>query len=472
MRTLLVLSSLFVVASTPLPAGAPVQAASQASLSGVWEGAIDTPGAALKIVATFRSGPDGPSGTIDIPQQGATGLTLRALTFADAGVRFELATGSVPAVFDGRIDGDRLSGTFTQGPFTGTFTMTRRGVAPAPLPAPPPYRVESLSVRNGAVTLAGTLTRPDEPRGPVPAVVLLTGSGPQNRDEEIFGFKVFATIADHLTRQGIAVYRYDDRGVGESTGTMATTTAEDFAGDALAAVARLKTMAGIDPARIGLVGHSEGGTVAAIAAARSTDVGFIVMLAGTAVPGDQVLRQQARDGALANGATPAQVDRIVAAHRAVTDGVLADVPADDLSRRLRALIDAQVDAAPGAQLASPGDRDAYVAKTLLGATVQMRSPWMKSMLGFDPAPVLRQLRVPVFAVFGALDMQVPPSLHEAPARQALAANQRATLKVYPEANHLFQRAKTGRVTEYASLDKAFVLGLLDDVARWILDAGR
>jgi len=342
----------------------------------------------------------------------------------------------------------------------------------APLPAPPPYRVESLSVSNGEITLAGTLTRPDEPSGPVPAVVLITGSGPQNRDEDIFGFKVFAAIADHFTRRGIAVYRYDDRGVGESTGTMATATTEDFAGDALAAVARLKTMPGIDPTRIGLAGHSEGGAVAAIAAARSADVAFVVMLAGTAVPGDQVLRQQARDIAMANGATPAQVDQIVAAHRAVTGAVLRDAAADEQARLLRTLIEAQIDAAPAAQAAMLGDRKAYVDKTLIGASAQMTSPWMKFMLTFDPATALRKVTVPVYAAFGALDMQVPPSLHEAPMRQALARNPRAAITVYDSANHLFQRARTGQVAEYATLAKAFAPGLLDDIAKWILAAGR
>jgi pimeloyl-ACP methyl ester carboxylesterase len=306
----------------------------------------------------------------------------------------------------------------------------------------------------------------------VPAVVLITGSGPQTRDEEVFGFKVFATLADGLTRRGLAVYRYDDRGVGESTGTLATSTTADFAGDALAAVARLRETPGIDAARVGLLGHSEGGTAAAIAAARSRDVAFVVMLAGTATPGDAVLRQQARDIAVARGATPDQVERIVAAHRAATEAVLAGAPPDEQARAVRALVDAQVDAAPAAMQAAIGDRTAYVDATVKQATVQMSSPWMKFMLAFDPATALRKVSVPVLAAFGALDTQVPPSMHEAPLRAALSSNGRTSVRIYPGANHLFQRARTGQVDEYATLEKAFVPGLVADIAQWVLATGR
>lgn len=279
----------------------------QDKLSGAWEGSIDLPSGQLQIALVIRADGERFTGAVDIPQQGAIGLPLRAITLKGSDVRFELAPGGPVAIFDGTIDNGRMTGTFTQGPFTGTFTLTRKSDAPAAAP-PPPYRVESVTATNGYVTLAGTLTRPEQADGLLPAVVLITGSGPQNRDEEVFGFKVFATLADHLTRQGIAVYRYDDRGVAESTGTFPTATTDDFAADALSALAKVRTLPGIDPKRVGLVGHSEGGTAAAIAAARSPDAAFIVMLAGTAVPGDQVLRQQARDIAIARNATPAQVD--------------------------------------------------------------------------------------------------------------------------------------------------------------------
>jgi uncharacterized protein len=248
----------------------PVHQPTQSSLAGRWQGTIDIPAANLKldIGLDFRAEGDGFTGTIDIPQQGAKGAPLRAISLKGPAVRFELAPPVGPAaVFDGTLKGDQIDGTFAQGPGTGTFALTRAADAPQARPEPPPYVVESLNVMNGDVRLAGTLTRPKG--GGVPAVVLVTGSGPQDRDEDIFGFKVFATLADALTRQGIAVYRYDDRGVGQSTGSLAKATTEDFAGDALAAVAKLRTIDGIDPKRVGILGHSEGAAVAALAAAKS-----------------------------------------------------------------------------------------------------------------------------------------------------------------------------------------------------------
>lgn len=336
---------------------------------------------------------------------------------------------------------------------------------------PAPYRTEPLTVTNGDVSLAGTLTIPHG-KGPFPAVVLITGSGAQNRDEEVFGFKVFGVLADHLTRNGIAVYRHDDRGVGESTGRMAASTTADFGNDALAGVARLAAMPEIDPARIGLLGHSEGAAAAAIAAATSPAVTFVVMLAGPSIPGDVVTRRQAADGARAMGAGSEVVAKIEAAHRAMTEAVRSHASTDDITVALKALITAQVEGAPAAQRAMIGDTPAWVEKSYRPHLAQIVSPWMKFFVTFDPADALRTITVPVFAAFGGLDTQVLPELNEDPMRRALAGNARATIKVYPEANHLFQRAKTGLVTEYAMLEKAFLPGLLDDVTTWIQTATR
>lgn len=337
--------------------------------------------------------------------------------------------------------------------------------------APPPYRSEPLTVTNGDVTLAGTLTVPHG-KGPFPAVVLLTGSGGQSRDEEVFGFKVFGVLADHLTRNGIAVYRHDDRGVGQSTGSIATSTTADFGDDALAGIARLASMPEIDPARIGLLGHSEGAAAAAIAAAKSPAVKFVVLLAGAALPGDVVTRRQAADGARAMGADAETVAKIEAAHRAMTEAVRRGATADEVAVALKALMTAQVEGAPPSQRAMVGDVPAWVEKNYRPHLAQISSPWMRFFTTFDPADALQKVTVPVFAAFGALDTQVLTELNEAPMRQALAGNARAAIKVYPEANHLFQRAKTGLVTEYATLEKAFLPGLLDDVTTWILTATR
>jgi pimeloyl-ACP methyl ester carboxylesterase len=336
---------------------------------------------------------------------------------------------------------------------------------------PAPYRSEPLSVTNGAVTLSGTLTIPNGP-GPFPAVVLITGSGGQNRDEEVAGFKVFGVLADHLTRNGIAVYRHDDRGIGQSTGRIATSTTADFADDALAGVARLAAMPEIDPARIGLLGHSEGAAAAAIAAAKSPAVKFIVMLAGSGISGELVTRRQATDAAKAMGATDDAVARIERAYRAVTETLRSGASAEVLAAAVKDLITAQIEAQPAAQRAAIGDVPAFVESRYRQAVATFTSPWMQFFMTFDPAATLRKVTVPVFGAFGTLDTQVLPELNEGPIRQALAGNARATIKVYPEANHLFQRAKTGLVGEYATLEKAFLPGLLDDVTTWIQAATR
>jgi uncharacterized protein len=331
----------------------------------------------------------------------------------------------------------------------------------------PPYRTEALSVTNGSVTLSGTLTVPQGP-GPFPAVVLITGSGAQNRDEEVAGFKVFAVLADHLTRNGVAVFRHDDRGISQSTGRIPTSTTADFADDALAGIARLAAMPEIDPARIGLLGHSEGAAAAAIAAAKSPNVKFIVMLAGPGIPGHLVTRRQATDAAKAMGAADDAVARIDREYRAVTDTLRGGASEDALATAVKNLITAQLEAQPAAQRAAIGDIPTFVEQRYRQAVRDFTLPWMQFFMTFDPAEALRKVSVPVFGAFGILDTQVLPELNERPVREALAGNSRATIKVYPEANHLFQRAKTGLVSEYGTLDKSFLPGLLDDVTTWIL----
>lgn len=442
-------------------------------LAGVWKGAISVAGTALPMTVTFTDAASGPVGMIDI--QGARGLTLQRVQHSGARVHFELPAGPGVAVFDGTLDAGTIKGTFRQGQANGTFTLTRDAAASAAMLAPappPPYREENVTFANGAVKLAGTLTIP-EGSGPFPAVVMLTGSGPQNRDEELFGFKPFRVIADHLTRHGIAVLRYDDRGVGGSSGDLRTSTTADFAADALAGLAFLAARPDIVPTRIGLFGHSEGAVAAAIAASRSSRVAFIVMMAGTAVRGDQVLRRQARDVARQLGATEAQVATITAAHRKLTDAIMSGAASDVLAADIRELSRAQIAGQSQAVRAAIGDVDAYIERAMPATLAQMQSPWMKAFLELDPATVIAQVKCPILALFGSLDTQAPPDLNRAPLEAAAArgGNSRLTVKVYPQANHLFIKAVTGSVAEYPTLEKVFVPGLLDDVTAWIDGVG-
>jgi pimeloyl-ACP methyl ester carboxylesterase len=319
---------------------------------------------------------------------------------------------------------------------------------------PYPYHDEDVSYENKAqnVTLAATLTIPLG-KGPFPGVVLITGSGPQDRDESLLGHKPFLVLSDYLTRHGIAVLRADDRGVGKSTGVFAKGTTADFATDAEAGVAYLKTRAEIDPHKIGLVGHSEGGLIAPMVAARNKDVAFIVMMAGTGVPGDQILPAQGEAIEVASGKSPEQASRNAANERAML--TLVETEKDDavLQKELKEKMAGEV---PEAQI---------------GLQIsQITSVWFRYFLTYDPATALRKVTCPVLAINGSLDKQVLPSQNLPAIRKALAesGNQHVEVDELPGLNHLFQTAKTGAPAEYSQIEETMSPVALDKMATWIL----
>ena len=449
-----VLCMLRIEAQDPGPAG----------ISGPWEGTIQVAAGTLQVRVVFTEAPGELRAAIDIPQQSAVGLPLAAVARTGSNVHFELPTPAARAVFDGRVSGNTWRGTFAQAQVSGTFELTR--IAAAGNAPKAPYAEQDITVTNGPVRLAGTLTIPVG-SGPFPFIVMITGSGPQNRDEDIFGFKVFQVLADRFARSGVAVYRYDDRGVGGSTGNVANATTPDFAADALAALAALQRRPDIDASRMGVLGHSDGATAAAIAASRSRDVSFAILMAPPGLRGEDLLRQQAIDGARGLGADDAAVARIAAAHRSVTTLLVKKAPAEELATAVKNLIKAQYDSMPAAQQQALGDRDAFAEKTYAPALAQLQSPWLRAMIEFDHASPLRDVTCPVLVLFGRLDMQVPPAQNEPPVRTALARNSRATIAVLDGANHLFQPARTGQPAEYAMLEKAFVPGFLEQITAWV-----
>jgi pimeloyl-ACP methyl ester carboxylesterase len=445
----------------------------QTAPSGRWEGAIVVLGSELGMSVDFTTGDSGLSATMDIPQQSAKGLPLRQVRYEAPTVHFELLGGPGLAVFEGTLDGDSITGSFSQSGVTGTFYLRPAGAAKSAVPPPPaepvPYLEEEVTFTNGDVTLAGTLTIP-EGQGPFPAVVLITGSGAQNRDEEIFGLRPFRWIADYLTRHGIAVLRYDDRGVGGSSGTIQTATSEDFAQDALAGISLLAKRGDIRPDAIGLVGHSEGGIVAPMAAVRSPSVAFTVLLAGTAVTGEEILYAQGEAILRANGATAEQL-RI---QREVQEMLFRAVRTNEGWEEAQQIVEQQARAAiaelPEEQRAAIPDLDTFVRTRAQQQLIAVQLPWFRFFLDFDPATVLEKVNVPVLALFGEKDLQVPPDVNVGPMRAALerAPTKDFTIEVIPGANHLFQEAVTGSPNEYATLKKEFVPGFLDLMTRWIL----
>ena len=333
---------------------------------------------------------------------------------------------------------------------------------------PTPYATEEVAFTNGDVTLAGTLSLPDGP-GPFPAVVLVSGSGPQDRDEYLGGgiaIRPFELLANALTPAGIAVLRYDDRGVGASTGEFAAGDLNDFADDAEAAITYLTTRDDIDQEHIGLIGHSEGGAIAAILGARNADLDFIVSLAGLGAAGEDVLILQTRLMLEAEGAAPEEVQAQVDLMTQVA-ALLNDPEALEEAIYEAAL--AQAAAMPQEQQDAIGDIESYARTLAAQQATQLQAPSVRALLEFDPAPGWARTSVPVLAIFGGKDKQVDATQNAAPLLEALTqgGNTDVTVVVLPDANHLFQAAGSGALSEYATLPPEFTPDLLPIIIDWI-----
>jgi hypothetical protein len=447
--------------------------ASSQSPDGPWVGSISVLGTELKIMVTFATKGDSVSASIDIPQQMALGLLLRNVSWRPPKTHFELPAGPGLAVFDGTIVKETINGEFTQAGISGTFRLergkdVRAAAPPAPPEPPPPYSVEEITFNADSVRIAGTLTIPPG-KGRHPAVVLITGSGPHNRDEELLGFKTFRIIADHFTRHGLAVLRCDDRGVGGSTGSKTLSTTADHADDVLAAVKLLQGRPDINPAQVGLCGHSEGGIIAPIVAAKSKDVAFIVLIAGPAVTGDKLILFQLEVLMRGGGAGEEQIRKSLDQQRRLIECVRTGRGWDLMAEELRKEIAASFASLPPGTREGIADSAAFVNKNVETSLAAARTPWVRYLIECDPVPTLHDVSCPVLAIFGELDMQVPVSLNRKPMEAALAKSKTKDWKVevLPKANHLFLTAVTGSPAEYATLEKKFVPGFLDLMTDWI-----
>ncbi len=335
-------------------------------------------------------------------------------------------------------------------------------------PVPPfPYSEEPVKFENAAdgVTLAGTLTLP-EGEGRHPAVILISGSGPQDRDESLMGHKPFLVLADYLTRRGIAVLRYDDRGTAESTGNYAAATVEDFARDASAAVDFLAAHPGVDPARIGLAGHSEGGLVAPMVASRRDGVAFLVLLAATGVDGARVIESQSAAMRRAAGGEEAAIRVEQAVNRAVFDVVLESEPGSDFWPEVERAVEAVLETVPAAERESVAAR----VRTAVGAQRNIiQSDWFRFFLAYDPRPALRKVSCPVLAITGSKDLQVLPHLNLPQIEKALEQGGNPDFEVaeLEGLNHLFQQAETGAIGEYIEIAETFNPAALERIGDWI-----
>ena len=430
--------------------------------AGHWEGAVELPTGELAMMVDLEHGEEGWSGTIDIPLQGAEGVPLEDISIEGERVAFAIQGPPGDPTFTGKLADGEIRGEFRQGGGTFPFHLGREAVelpARPQEPQPPfPYRSEEITYENGAVTLAGTLTLPPGP-GPFPAAVLITGSGAQDRDETLLGHKPFLVLADHLTRSGIAVLRSDDRGVGGSTGSVRDSTSADFADDALAAVRLLSERSEIDNARIGLIGHSEGGLVAPLAAVRGEGIAYLVLLAGPGVPASELLATQVERISLSGGAEPETAKRQVALLREAFEALGADLAEDALLERLMDVGRRQA-ALEGADL-----EDEVIRQQV----EMMLSPWFRFFADYDPRHTLEKVRSPVLALNGDLDTQVDTeqNLRAIEAALARGGNEDVTAISFPDLNHLFQHAKTGNPAEYATIEETLAPEVLEHISKWI-----
>jgi pimeloyl-ACP methyl ester carboxylesterase len=446
-------------------AGSPADDAE--TIEGLWQGTVSYPGLDLRVVFKIYRAPDGSLTAVMIqPDQGEQEIPVSSLTLVDDRVRLEVPAAG--ARFEGRLarEGSAIRGRWARGDLSLPLVLIRVTEISRPhrpqTPTPPfPYDVLDVAFVNpfGPAKLAGSLTIPKEPR-PCPAVLLISGGGAQDRDNTILGHRPFLVMADHLTRRGIAVLRVDDRGVGDSTGDRSGATSADYADDALAGVALLKSLAEIDPRRIGLVGHSEGGIIATLAAAQSRDVAFVVLLAAPGLPGERYFDQYDESLGRSLGLPAETIERTRELHHRIYAVLKAEPDRDRAERRIRALFDRFHPDMPEERLQVSLDR--YLR------------PWFRFMLSHDPADTLARLTCPVLALFGEKDVQVPPEGNADAVRRALAAggNADSRVEVLPDLNHFFQTATTGAPSEYGEIEQTIEPSVLDLIATWICGGRR
>jgi pimeloyl-ACP methyl ester carboxylesterase len=442
------------------------------SVEGTWQGTLKVGAFELRLAFKIKKKPDGSlTATMDSIDQGAKDIPADSVTWKDPNLKMELK--KIPGVFEGKTNKDysQFEGNWKQGGRSLPLTIKRVEKAtelrrPQEPKKPYPYVEEEVSYENprADVKLAGTLTRP-QGEGPFPAVLLIAGSGPHGRNEEVLGHKVFLVLADYLTRRGIVVLRSDKRGVGKSTGKYDEATSADFAADALAGVQFLETLPQVDPHKIGLIGHSEGGIVAPMAAARSRDVAFIVLMAGTGVTGEEILYRQGADVLKTMGVD----DKAIAQHRVVLERMFR-VLKEEKDRKATEKKMHEAIAQEIAKLSEEDKKKAEAQKAVIEGQVQlMLSPWMRYFLMFDPQATLSLVHCPVLAINGVKDVQVAADINLPAIEKALRAggNRDVTVRELPNLNHLFQTSKTGAVSEYAQIEETMSSTALALMGDWI-----
>ena len=404
---------------------------------------------------------------MDSPKQGAFGLTVTKTSFEDSILKLVIQSAGI--TYKGNYDEAEkiITGTFQQATMNLPLVLTKSKehmespgspTRPQEPTGPFPYYTEDVSFKNSLdnISLSGTLSLPKE-TGNFPAVVLISGSGPHSRDSEMFGHKPFLVLSDHLTKNGIAVLRFDERGVGESEGEFDKATSKDLARDVQAALSYLNSRDEIAVNKIGLIGHSEGGMIAPMLANNTTEVDFIVLLAGQGLPGDTNLLLQKKILEQRSGIDSVSIDQSQRIFKEAYE-IITSLEGERMLSELRAHFEKEF-----------GDS---LPENQLNSLIQgLSTPWMRFYLKYDPRPVLDNLNIPILALFGENDFQVPAQENSKIIKEsfARAGNERGKVIVMEDLNHLFQQSETGLPGEYGEIEQTISPEVLEVVTQWILE---
>ena len=438
---------------------------------GSWNGALKVQGIELRLVFNITKTDDGFQSTMDSPDQGAKGIPVASTIFE--GDKLTISMPNMGIEYKATlVKADELEGTFKQGGQSFPMNLSKKAVEQSVIrksqePVTPfSYRSEEVTFINKVdnVTLSGTLTLPKK-KGNYPVVVLISGSGPQNRDGELLGHKPFLVISDYLTKNGIGVLRFDDRGTAKSTGDFNSATSFDFSKDVEAAVAYLLTRKEVNKEQIGLIGHSEGGLIAPMVATRNQAVKFIVLLAAPGQNGDELLLTQQALIGKASGVSQEELERSNAINQKVFELVRQSSDLQQLKSGIQSFLEENLKNSSENEIPNGMTKAEFISLQVQ----QITSPWMTYFIKSKPSENLKKVTCPILALNGEKDVQVAPKENIEAIQKALseAGNSNLTTKIYPNLNHLFQQATTGCPAEYAIIEETFSEKVLKDMLDWI-----
>lgn len=432
------------------------------NLEGSWKGIIEIQGTKLNLVFNFKEAGGNWSATMDSPDQGGFGIPMDEVTINQNKVLVK--SKALQLTYEGTITKDCIEGIFQQSflqvPLnlkSDTSEASQRPQEPQP---PFPYQIENISFPSldKSITLSGTLTLPDDLKKH-PAVVLIAGSGPANRDEEIFGHKPFAVIADYLTRQGLAVLRYDKRGIGESTGSLREATTLNLAEDVEASIQFLRNHPNIQSNNIGLIGHSEGGIIAPMVASRDQAISFIVLLAAPGMTGKQILKKQNEESIQRSPITNDQKTKALNVAVQYLDYLAQTSSEGTSTEALHNTLDSIISINLAEDIFPQVSREEMIKST--------NNNWIIYFLNLDPSEYLKKVHCPILALNGTKDIQVEANSNLERIESSVKNKELLTVKKYLNLNHLFQKAETGAINEYAQIQETFSEDVLRDILTWI-----